>query len=59
LPSHSAADIGIELSASETSKEDRVGKVREGDMIEIVIDRNRLEGSVDLVGEDGKLSVLA
>ena len=31
-----------------------VGKVREGDLIEIVIDRNRLEGSVDLVGEEGR-----
>jgi xylonate dehydratase len=30
-----------------------VGKVREGDMIRIVIDRVRLEGSVDLVGERG------
>ncbi len=28
-----------------------VGKVRDGDRIQIVIDRNRLEGSVDLVGE--------
>jgi putative YjhG/YagF family dehydratase len=28
-----------------------IGKVRDGDIIEIVIDRNRLEGSVDLVGE--------
>jgi dihydroxyacid dehydratase/phosphogluconate dehydratase len=28
-----------------------VGKVRDGDRIRIVIDRNRLEGSVDLVGE--------
>jgi xylonate dehydratase len=28
-----------------------VGKVRDGDGIRIVIDRNRLEGSVDLVGE--------
>ena len=28
-----------------------IGKVREGDLIEIVIDRNRLEGSVNLVGE--------
>ncbi len=28
-----------------------LGKVREGDMIEIVIDRNNLEGSVNLVGE--------
>ena len=32
-----------------------VGKVREGDLIEIVIDRNRLEGSVDLVGENGQV----
>ena len=28
-----------------------IGKVRDGDRIRIVIDRNRLEGSVDLVGE--------
>jgi putative YjhG/YagF family dehydratase len=28
-----------------------VGKVRDGDRIQILIDRNRLEGSVDLVGE--------
>ena len=28
-----------------------IGKVRDGDPIQIVIDRNRLEGSVDLVGE--------
>lgn len=28
-----------------------IGKLRDGDMIEIVIDRNRLEGSVNLVGE--------
>jgi putative YjhG/YagF family dehydratase len=32
-----------------------VGKVHEGDLIEIVIDRNRLEGSVDLVGENGNV----
>jgi putative YjhG/YagF family dehydratase len=31
-----------------------IGKVVEGDMIEIIIDRNRLEGSVDLVGEGDK-----
>ncbi len=31
-----------------------VGKVLDGDMIQIVIDRNRLEGSINLVGEDGK-----
>jgi putative YjhG/YagF family dehydratase len=30
-----------------------VGKVREGDLIEIVIDRNRLDGSVNLVGPSG------
>jgi xylonate dehydratase len=28
-----------------------IGKVRDGDRIEIVIDRNRLEGTVNLVGE--------
>jgi len=28
-----------------------IGKVRDGDRIRIVIDRNRLEGSVDLIGE--------
>ncbi len=32
-----------------------IGKVRDGDIIQIVIDRNRLEGSVDLVGCDGKV----
>jgi putative YjhG/YagF family dehydratase len=31
-----------------------IGKVRDGDRIRIVIDRNRLEGSVDLVGEHGR-----
>ena len=31
-----------------------VGCVREGDMIEIVIDRNALIGSVNLIGEEGK-----
>lgn len=30
-----------------------VGKVLEGDLIRITIDRNRLEGSVDLVGANG------
>jgi putative YjhG/YagF family dehydratase len=30
-----------------------VGKVRDGDTIRLVIDRNRLEGTVDLVGEGG------
>jgi dihydroxyacid dehydratase/phosphogluconate dehydratase len=28
-----------------------IGRVRDGDRIRIVVDRNRLEGSVDLVGE--------
>jgi len=31
-----------------------IGKVREGDIIRIVIDRARLEGSVDLIGEGGR-----
>lgn len=30
-----------------------LGKVRDGDMIEITVDRNRLEGSVNLIGENG------
>ena len=30
-----------------------LGKVRDGDVVEIVVDRNRLEGSVNLLGEDG------
>ncbi len=30
-----------------------IGKLREGDIIEIIIDRNRLEGSVNLVGQAG------
>ncbi|MGJ5816579.1 YjhG/YagF family D-xylonate dehydratase [Paludibaculum fermentans] len=30
-----------------------IGKLREGDVIEIVVDRNRLEGTVNLVGADG------
>ncbi|OAI40003.1 dehydratase [Planctomycetaceae bacterium SCGC AG-212-D15] len=32
-----------------------VGKVKDGDRIQIIIDRNRLEGSVDLVGEEDRL----
>jgi dihydroxyacid dehydratase/phosphogluconate dehydratase len=32
-----------------------IGKVRDGDLVEIVIDRNALEGSVNLVGVDGQL----
>src|SRR5262245_58817007 len=31
-----------------------VGKVREGDRIRIVIDRNKLEGSIDVIGHDGR-----
>jgi putative YjhG/YagF family dehydratase len=32
-----------------------IGKVKDGDRIQIIIDRNRLEGSVDLVGEGDKI----
>ncbi len=32
-----------------------IGKVRDGDQIEIVVDRARLEGSVHLVGEDSEI----
>jgi xylonate dehydratase len=31
-----------------------IGKVRDGDTIRIVVDRNRLEGAIDLVGEVGR-----
>ena len=31
-----------------------IGKVRDGDTIRIVVDRKRLEGAVDLVGENGR-----
>ncbi|HET7219319.1 MAG TPA: YjhG/YagF family D-xylonate dehydratase [Vicinamibacterales bacterium] len=31
-----------------------IGKLRDGDLVRIVIDRNRLEGSVDFVGEHGR-----
>jgi dihydroxyacid dehydratase/phosphogluconate dehydratase len=31
-----------------------IGKLREGDTIRIVIDRKRLEGTIDLVGEPGR-----
>lgn len=31
-----------------------IGKILDGDVIRIVIDRNRIEGSVDLVGEGGR-----
>lgn len=32
-----------------------IGRVREGDTIEIIIDRNRLEGTVNLVGAEGRI----
>jgi dihydroxyacid dehydratase/phosphogluconate dehydratase len=32
-----------------------LGKVREGDVIEILIDRKRLEGSVNMIGADGRI----
>ena len=32
-----------------------LGKLRDGDLIEIIIDRNTLEGSVDFVGENGRI----
>jgi len=32
-----------------------IGKVLEGDVVEIIVDRNRLEGSVDLVGHGEKI----
>jgi putative YjhG/YagF family dehydratase len=31
-----------------------IGRVRDGDLIRIVIDRVRLEGTIDLVGQDGR-----
>src|SRR5438270_5713770 len=31
-----------------------IGKVRDGDRIQVIIDRKRLEGSVDLIGEGDK-----
>ena len=31
-----------------------IGKILEGDLVEIIIDRNKLEGSLNLVGENGK-----
>jgi len=36
-----------------------IGRVRDGDLIRIVVDRIRLEGSVDLVGTDGVESGVA
>ncbi len=32
-----------------------IGKVQDGDVVQIVVDRNRLEGSVDLVGHGQKI----
>jgi putative YjhG/YagF family dehydratase len=31
-----------------------IGRVRDGDLIQIIVDRNRLEGTIDLVGCDGR-----
>src|SRR6185369_12225852 len=31
-----------------------IGKVRDGDTIQIIIDRNQLTGTIDLIGCDGK-----
>ena len=31
-----------------------IGKLRDGDLIRVVIDRNKLEGSIDFVGESGR-----
>jgi putative YjhG/YagF family dehydratase len=31
-----------------------IGKIRDGDLIRIVVDRGKLDGSVDFVGEDGR-----
>jgi len=31
-----------------------IGRIRDGDLIEIIVDRNRLEGSVNFVGCDGR-----
>ncbi len=33
-----------------------IGKVRDGDRIQIVIDRKKLEGSIDLLGTDGSIA---
>jgi putative YjhG/YagF family dehydratase len=33
-----------------------IGKVRDGDRIQIIIDRNKLEGSIDLLGADGNVA---
>jgi dihydroxyacid dehydratase/phosphogluconate dehydratase len=33
-----------------------IGKIRDGDMIEIVVDRQKLEGAVNLVGEAGAIA---
>jgi dihydroxyacid dehydratase/phosphogluconate dehydratase len=41
----------IGLVAPEALAGGPIGKVRDGDRIRIVIDRNKLEGSVDLVGD--------
>src|SRR5207244_7033029 len=33
-----------------------IGKLQDGDLIEIIVDRNNLEGTVNLVGEKGEYS---
>lgn len=32
-----------------------IGKVRDGDIVEIIVDRNKLEGHVNFIGENGEL----
>jgi dihydroxyacid dehydratase/phosphogluconate dehydratase len=34
-----------------------IGKLRDGDLIQIIIDRNKLEGSIDFIGEAGQSAV--
>jgi dihydroxyacid dehydratase/phosphogluconate dehydratase len=34
-----------------------IGKLRDGDLIQIIIDRNKLEGSIDFIGEAGQPAV--
>ena len=33
-----------------------IGKLRDGDPIQIIVDRNRLIGSIDLIGPDGSVA---
>lgn len=32
-----------------------IGRLRDGDVIQIVVDRNRLEGSIDFIGQEGAI----